>query len=97
MHASGSRYRIGVQSDPMDFLAWLLNALHTALGGTKAAGSSIIHTTFQGTVEVTTRSAAAATIVGDTASKAAKTVGAWWKEELCARGAGQGCQKVAAE
>ena len=46
---------------------------------------------------VTTRSAAAATIVGDTASKAAKTVGAWWKEELCARGAGQGCQKVAAE
>ena len=31
------------------------------------------------------------------ASKAAKTVGAWWKEELCARGAGQGCQKVAAE
>ena len=60
MHASGSRYRIGVQSDPMDFLAWLLNALHTALGGTKAAGSSIIHTTFQGTVEVTTRSAAAA-------------------------------------
>lgn len=48
MHDSGNRFKIGVQSDPMDFLAWLLNALHTALGGTKKPGSSIIHTTFQG-------------------------------------------------
>ena len=43
MHASGNRFKIGVQTDPMDFSAWLLNALHTALGGTKKAGSSIIH------------------------------------------------------
>ncbi|KAL1495626.1 hypothetical protein AB1Y20_016493 [Prymnesium parvum] len=57
MHASGNRFKIGVQADPMDFLAWLLNALHTALGGTKKQGSSIIHKTFQGTVKITTHKA----------------------------------------
>jgi len=59
MHTSGNRFKIGVQTDPMDFLAWLLNSLHTALGGTKKPGSSIIHTTFQGVVKVTTHSAGA--------------------------------------
>eukprot|EP00966_Prymnesium_polylepis_P232557 5378455-Prymnesium_polylepis.1 len=57
MHASGNRFKIGTQTDPMDFLAWLLNALHTALGGTKKAGSSIIHKTFQGTVKISTHKA----------------------------------------
>ena len=54
MHASNNRYKIGAQADPMDFLAWLLNALHTALGGTRKAGSSIIHKALQGSVKVTT-------------------------------------------
>ena len=49
----------GTQSDPMDFLAWLLNALHTGLGGTRKPGSSIIHKALQGTVQVTTRKAGA--------------------------------------
>ena len=57
MHASGNRFKIGGQADPMDFLAWLLNALHTALGGTRKAGSSIIHTAFQGAVRITTHTA----------------------------------------
>jgi U4/U6.U5 tri-snRNP-associated protein 2 len=57
MHASGNRFKIGTQADPMDFLAWLINALHTALGGTRKPGSSIIHRTFQGTVRVTTHKA----------------------------------------
>jgi len=41
----------------MDFLAWLLNALHTALGGTKKPGSSIIHKAFQGSVRITSHKA----------------------------------------
>jgi U4/U6.U5 tri-snRNP-associated protein 2 len=53
-HASGNKYRIGLQADPMDFLAWLLNALHTSLGGSKKRGSSVIHSAFQGSVKVTT-------------------------------------------
>ena len=57
MHDSGNRFKIGVQSDPMDFLAWLLNALHLALGGSKRPGSSIIHNTFQGSVRVSTHKA----------------------------------------
>jgi len=57
MHASGNRFRIGTQADPMDFLAWLLNALHTALGGTKKSGSSIIHRALQGSVRITSRKA----------------------------------------
>ncbi|KAL3919505.1 MAG: hypothetical protein SGPRY_005605 [Prymnesium sp.] len=57
MHASGNRFKIGQQADPMDLMAWLLNALHTALGGTKKQGSSIIHKTFQGTVKVITHKA----------------------------------------
>jgi len=59
MHASSNRFKIGIQTDPMDFLAWLLNALHTALGGTKKPGSSIIHKAFQGSVRVTTHKASA--------------------------------------
>ncbi len=60
MHASGNRFKIGTQTDPMDFLAWLLNSLHTALGGTRKPGSSIIHRTFQGSVRVTTHAASGA-------------------------------------
>jgi U4/U6.U5 tri-snRNP-associated protein 2 len=61
MHASNNRFRIGKQADPMDFLAWLLNALHSALGGTKKPGSSIIHRALQGKVRVRTLKAGTAT------------------------------------
>ena len=60
MHESRNKFKIGVQTDPMDFLAWLLNALHTALGGTRKPGSSIIHEALQGTVRITTHKARAA-------------------------------------
>ena len=46
-HESDNRYKIGTQTDPMDFLGWLLNALHAGLGGTRKPGSSIIHKAFQ--------------------------------------------------
>eukprot|EP00727_Mastigamoeba_balamuthi_P008078 m51a1_g3891 hypothetical protein (762) ;mRNA; f:65589-74528 len=50
--ASAKRFRIGVQSDPLELLQWLLNALHRDLAGT--AKHSVIHEAFQGEVEVTT-------------------------------------------
>ena len=32
--------RVAVSGDPIDFLSWLMNTLHKALGGTKKADSS---------------------------------------------------------
>ena len=69
MHASGNKFKIGSQSDPMDFLAWLLNALHTALGGTKKRGSSIVHEALQGTVRVSTLKAEAVAAAAATGSE----------------------------
>ena len=60
MHVSGNRFKIGTQADPMEFLTWLLNALHTDLGGTRKRGSSIVHRALQGTVRVSTLTATAA-------------------------------------
>ncbi|GAQ87822.1 Spindle pole body protein - Sad1p [Klebsormidium nitens] len=54
MVASKKRFRIGAQSDPVEFLSWLLNTLHVDLGGTKDPDSSIIYKCFQGELEVTT-------------------------------------------
>jgi U4/U6.U5 tri-snRNP-associated protein 2 len=59
-HESDNRFKIGTQTDPMDFLAWLLNALHSGLGGTRKPGSSIIHKAFQGQVQIKTYKAARA-------------------------------------
>ncbi|KAG0568606.1 hypothetical protein KC19_6G032600 [Ceratodon purpureus] len=53
MVASKKRFRIGVQSDPVEFMSWLLNTLHTDLNGTKKRNSSIIYKCFQGELEVT--------------------------------------------
>ena len=53
----------------MDFLAWLLNALHAALGGTRKPGSSIIHKALQGTVRVATLKAGASEEGGVTESE----------------------------
>ncbi|KAJ0266933.1 hypothetical protein HA466_0008400 [Hirschfeldia incana] len=44
-------FRIGQQSDPVDFMSWLLNTLHMDLRTSKDA-SSIIHQCFQGEFEV---------------------------------------------
>lgn len=51
MKASKKRFRIGAQSDPVEFMSWLLNTLHAELRSSKK-GSSIIHRCFQGELEV---------------------------------------------
>ena len=52
--ASNKRYHVGKQAEAGEFLAWLLHQLHVGVGGTKKRGSSIVHKTFMGRVEVTT-------------------------------------------
>jgi U4/U6.U5 tri-snRNP-associated protein 2 len=47
MVASKKGFRIGVQSNPVEFMSWFLNMLHTDLGGTKNHNSSIIYKCFQ--------------------------------------------------
>ena len=37
---------------PLQFLSWLLNALHLALGGTKKIKSSVIYKTFSGSMNI---------------------------------------------
>ncbi|KAL4367089.1 hypothetical protein GQ457_05G030980 [Hibiscus cannabinus] len=51
MKASKKRFRIGVQSEPVEFMSWLLNTLHADLRASKKS-SSIIHKCFQGELEV---------------------------------------------
>lgn len=46
--ASNKKFKITEQGDPLDFLSWLLNALHRDLGGTRKPNSSIIYSIFQG-------------------------------------------------
>ncbi|WCJ28578.1 Ubiquitin C-terminal hydrolases superfamily protein [Euphorbia peplus] len=51
MKVSKKRFRIGQQSDPLEFMAWLLNTLHAELKTSKK-NTSIIHECFQGELEV---------------------------------------------
>lgn len=51
-NASQKRFRLNQQADPIDLLSWLLNTMHSGMGGTKKAGSSLIHQTFQGEVRI---------------------------------------------
>lgn len=51
--ASERRFKITSQSDPFDFLAWLLNALHMRLKGNKK--HTIITKTLQGKLRITSR------------------------------------------
>ncbi|KAJ9172881.1 hypothetical protein P3X46_016076 [Hevea brasiliensis] len=51
MKASKKRFRIGQQSDPVEFMAWLLNTLHADLRTLKK-NNSIIYECFQGELEV---------------------------------------------
>lgn len=52
---SKKKFQITKQSDPIDFLSWLLNSLHLTLNGTKNANSSIIYKTFQGRMKIYTK------------------------------------------
>ncbi|KXN88916.1 putative mRNA-splicing protein ubp10 [Leucoagaricus sp. SymC.cos] len=53
--ASGGKFRLEQQGDPVEFLGWLLNRLHKDLGGTRKRNSSIIFSTFQGELRVETQ------------------------------------------
>ncbi|KAI0304618.1 spindle pole body protein [Russula brevipes] len=53
--ASGGKFRLDAQGDPVEFLRWLLNDLHKDLGGSKKKNSSIIFSTFQGQVRTETQ------------------------------------------
>ncbi|CAL9136483.1 unnamed protein product [Musa acuminata var. zebrina] len=52
MKASNKRFQIGVQSDPVEFISWLLNTLHAQLRHSKKKDRSIIYDCFQGELEV---------------------------------------------
>jgi hypothetical protein len=47
MAASSKRFTIDKQSDPVDFLSWFLNTLHSELTGGKRKKPSIITRCFQ--------------------------------------------------
>lgn len=49
MKESNKHFQIGVQSDPVEFMSWLFNTLHTKL---KKKNRSIIYDCFQGELEV---------------------------------------------
>jgi U4/U6.U5 tri-snRNP-associated protein 2 len=49
---SKKKFSIGKQSDPIQFLPWLLFSLHIGLGGTKKKGGSVIHDVFQGELKI---------------------------------------------
>ncbi|KAL5769247.1 hypothetical protein ACOSP7_015807 [Xanthoceras sorbifolium] len=51
MKASKKKFRIGAQSNPVEFMPWLLNTLHEKLRSSKRS-SSIIYECFQGELEV---------------------------------------------
>ncbi|KAK2652830.1 hypothetical protein Ddye_012686 [Dipteronia dyeriana] len=51
MKASKKRFRIGAQSNPVEFMSWLLNTLHADLRSVKK-NTSIIYECFQGELEV---------------------------------------------
>ncbi|KAI0081134.1 spindle pole body protein [Panus rudis PR-1116 ss-1] len=50
--ASGGKFSLERQGDPVEFLGWLLNRLHKDMGGTKKKNSSVIYSTFQGEVRM---------------------------------------------
>ncbi|XP_059163825.1 U4/U6.U5 tri-snRNP-associated protein 2-like [Physella acuta] len=52
---SKKKFQITEQGDPIDFLSWFLNAMHSALNGTKKMNSSIISKTFRGKMLVYSR------------------------------------------
>lgn len=64
--SSGKKFNLTTQSDPVDFLAWFLNNLHMALGGSKTKpGSSMIQRVFQGKFKVESQAITAKADAGD--------------------------------
>ncbi|KAI0035112.1 spindle pole body protein [Vararia minispora EC-137] len=53
--ASGGKFRLETQGDPVEFLSWLLNHVHKDMGGTKKHNSSVIYQAFQGEVRMETQ------------------------------------------
>lgn len=73
--ASDKRFRLGLWADPVEFLPWLLNALHKDLGGSKQR-SSVVTRCFQGQAIVHTRTPrSAADDARQTAASAADALG----------------------
>jgi len=63
---SNKKYTLTAQSDPVDFLAWFLNNVHLALGGSKTKpGSSMIQQVFQGRLKVESQAITAKADAGD--------------------------------
>lgn len=52
---SKKKFQITKQGDAIQFVSWLLNALHLALGGTKKFKSSVINQTFRGSMKIQTK------------------------------------------
>ncbi|XP_028515619.1 U4/U6.U5 tri-snRNP-associated protein 2 [Exaiptasia diaphana] len=52
---SKKRFQFTEQGDPVDFLSWFLNALHTTLGGSVKKANTIIFKSFQGRMKIKTR------------------------------------------
>ena len=52
---SKKKFQITEQGDAIQFISWLLNALHLALGGTKKVKSSVINKTFRGSMKIQTK------------------------------------------
>ena len=51
VHVSKKTFQITQQGDAIEFMAWILNSIHRALGGTKKT-QTIITRTFQGHLKV---------------------------------------------
>lgn len=63
---SNKRFTLTHQSDPVDFLSWFLNNLHSGLGGSKTKpGSSMIQRTFQGRLKVESQAITTRADAGD--------------------------------
>ncbi|CZT49603.1 related to SAD1-SnRNP assembly defective [Rhynchosporium secalis] len=63
---SSKRFNLTTQSDPVDFLSWILNNLHLALGGSKTKpGSSMIQRVFQGKLKCESQAITAKADAGD--------------------------------
>ncbi|KAK3089752.1 hypothetical protein FSP39_006198 [Pinctada imbricata] len=52
---SKKKFQITEQGDALEFMSWILNALHLALNGSRKLSSSIINKTFRGKMRVYTR------------------------------------------
>lgn len=76
MAASKKRFIIDRQSDPVDFLTWLVNELHLQLSNGKRKARSIITECLQGELQVTTEAGT---------GKAAEVCvcGVWWTYSGC--------------